>query len=126
MAKETHSGLMKLQFICRTLCPRALTLPARGRNQFCKTLNLKNKQKAIHITNKSEVLGKLDVADGSDKLSIFKQLKDASVNSLSYLAAHIVDFPKCMQGDLGSMGVRIYSIMLSMDLALKAGNGLEE
>lgn len=83
MAEETHLDLIKLEFIFRTLCPCALILPARGRNQFCKTLNLKNKQNDIHIRNKTEVHGKLDMADGSDIAEHFETVKDASINPLS-------------------------------------------
>ena len=39
-----------------------LIMSANGRNQFCKTLSLENKQ-MIHVLEKSRVLWKLDVSN---------------------------------------------------------------
>lgn len=65
MAKKMHLGPIKLVFILRESMSLYTIMSASGRNRFCKTLGLENKQKVIHILYKSGVLGKLDVSNGS-------------------------------------------------------------
>lgn len=61
--------------------------------QFCKTLNLENKQNIIHILYKSGSLRKLDVSNDSG-IAEYLQEEDASVNPWAQLSTCITDFPK--------------------------------